>query len=200
MRKNSVIKSFITVVIVIIVIIAFFFNILSMTTYNRFIERRNEVYEQQAQIENVLQARQEKIPDLVKVVKNYDLHEEKILIEVTEARSGLEKALQSGDMSAISQADSRVDTALYNLQAVVENYPELKSSENYTKLIDEISGSVNRIAQERREYNKRVMEYNTLVEKIPTNFIALIYGFKTMPYYSASDEAHRTNVVDFEDN
>jgi len=200
MRKDSVIKSFITVVIVIIVIIAFFFNILSMTTYNRFIERRNEVYEQQAQIENVLQARQEKIPDLVKVVKNYDLHEEKILIEVTEARSGLEKALQSGDMSAISQADSRVDTALYNLQAVVENYPELKSSENYTKLIDEISGSVNRIAQERREYNKRVMEYNTLVEKIPTNFIALIYGFKTMPYYSASDEAHRTNVVDFEDN
>ena len=155
---------------------------------------------QQAQIENVLQARQEKIPDLVKVVKNYDLHEEKILIEVTEARSGLEKALQSGDMSAISQADSRVDTALYNLQAVVENYPELKSSENYTKLIDEISGSVNRIAQERREYNKRVMEYNTLVEKIPTNFIALIYGFKTMPYYTASDEAHRTNVVDFEDN
>ena len=200
MRKNSVIKSFITVVIVIIVIIAFFFNILSMTTYNRFIERRNAVYEQQAQIENVLQARQEKIPDLVKVVKNYDLHEEKILIEVTEARSGLEKALQSGDMSAISQADSRVDTALYNLQAVVENYPELKSSENYTKLIDEISGSVNRIAQERREYNKRVMEYNTLVEKIPTNFIALIYGFKTMPYYTASDEAHRTNVVDFEDN
>lgn len=200
MRKNSVIKSFITVVIVIIVIIAFFFNILSMTTYNKFIERRNEVYEQQAQIENVLQARQEKIPDLVKVVKNYDLHEEKILIEVTEARSGLEKALQSGDMSAISQADSRVDTALYNLQAVVENYPELKSSENYTKLIDEISGSVNRIAQERREYNKRVMEYNTLVEKIPTNFIALIYGFKTMPYYTASDEAHRTNVVDFEDN
>ncbi len=200
MRKDSVIKSFITVVIVIIVIIAFFFNILSMTTYNRFIERRNEVYEQQAQIENVLQARQEKIPDLVKVVKNYDLHEEKILIEVTEARSGLEKALQSGDMSAISQADSRVDTALYNLQAVVENYPELKSSENYTKLIDEISGSVNRIAQERREYNKRVMEYNTLVEKIPTNFIALIYGFKTMPYYTASDEAHRTNVVDFEDN
>ena len=200
MRKNSVIKSFITVVIVIIVIIAFFFNILSMTTYNKFIERRNEVYEQQAQIENVLQARQEKIPDLVKVVKNYDLHEEKILIEVTEARSGLEKALQSGDMSAISQADSRVDTALYNLQAVVENYPELKSSENYTKLIDEISGSVNRIAQERREYNKRVMEYNTLVEKIPTNFIALIYSFKTMPYYTASDEAHRTNVVDFEDN
>ncbi|MCR5185668.1 MAG: LemA family protein [Clostridia bacterium] len=200
MRKNFVIKSFITVVIVIIVIIAFFFNILSMTTYNRFIERRNEVYEQQAQIENVLQARQEKIPDLVKVVKNYDLHEEKILIEVTEARSGLEKALQSGDMSAISQADNRVDTALYNLQAVVENYPELKSSENYTKLIDEISGSVNRIAQERREYNKRVMEYNTLVEKIPTNFIALIYGFKTMPYYTASDEAHRTNVVDFEDN
>ena len=200
MRKNSVIKSFITVVIVIIVIIAFFFNILSMTTYNKFIERRNEVYEQQAQIENVLQARQEKIPDLVKVIKNYDLHEEKILIEVTEARSGLEKALQSGDMSAISQADSRVDTALYNLQAVVENYPELKSSENYTKLIDEISGSVNRIAQERREYNKRVMEYNTLVEKIPTNFIALIYGFKTMPYYTASDEAHRTNVVDFEDN
>ena len=200
MRKKSVIKSFITVVIVIIVIIAFFFNILSMTTYNKFIERRNEVYEQQAQIENVLQARQEKIPDLVKVVKNYDLHEEKILIEVTEARSGLEKALQSGDMSTISQADSRVDTALYNLQAVVENYPELKSSENYTKLIDEISGSVNRIAQERREYNKRVMEYNTLVEKIPTNFIALIYGFKTMPYYTASDEAHRTNVVDFEDN
>ena len=200
MRKNSVIKSFITVVIVIIVIIAFFFFFLSMTTYNKFIERRNEVYEQQAQIENVLQARQEKIPDLVKVIKNYDLHEEKILIEVTEARSGLEKALQSGDMSAISQADSRVDTALYNLQAVVENYPELKSSENYTKLIDEISGSVNRIAQERREYNKRVMEYNTLVEKIPTNFIALIYGFKTMPYYTASDEAHRTNVVDFEDN
>ncbi len=200
MRKNSVIKSFITVVIVIIVIIAFFFNILSMTTYNKFIERRNEVYEQQAQIENVLQARQEKIPDLVKVVKNYDLHEEKILIEVTEARSGLEKALQSGDMSAISQADSRVDTALYNLQAVVENYPELKSSENYTKLIYEISVSVNRISQERREYNKRVLKYNTLVEKIPTNFIALIYGFKTMPYYTASDEAHRTNVVDFEDN
>jgi len=200
MKKDSIIVSVISVILITLVVASIFFTIFSMTTHNKLVEKRNEVYGQQAQIENVLQARVEKIPDLVKVVERYDLHEEKVLIEVTKAREGFDNALKSGDMKAISDADDQVTSALYNLQVVVENYPELKSSENYTMLIDEISGSVNRIAQERRKYNQCVQEYNTLVEKMPTNIIALLYGFKPMPYFTASEEAHSTNVVDFEDN
>ena len=92
--------------------------------YNNMIKLRNGVREQQAQVENVLQARLEKIPDLVAAVKNYDKHEETVYASVANARSGLQAAIDSGDMEKMAAANEAVTQALYDLKAVVEAYPE----------------------------------------------------------------------------
>jgi LemA protein len=163
------------------------------------VQLRNKVYEQKAQIENVLQARAEKIPDLVASVKNYTKHEEEVFIKVAEARSGLQEAIKSGDMEKMANANDQLSSALSSLNVVVEAYPELKSSELYRGLMDEISGSVNRISQERRTYNKVVTEYNNKLQTFPTVMYAGMLGFTPEKYFEASEEAHQTNVVDFGD-
>lgn len=167
--------------------------------YNGLVKLRNNVHEQQAQVENVLQARLEKIPDLVAAVKNYDKHEEAVYTNVANARSGLQSAIDSGDMGKMADANEVLTQALYELNAVVEAYPELSSSQLYIGLNDEISGSVNRISQERRIYNQTVTSYNNRLESFPTVLYARILGFEPAKYFEATTEAHKTNVVDFGD-
>ncbi|MBR3280531.1 MAG: LemA family protein [Clostridia bacterium] len=163
------------------------------------IQLRNNVYEQKAQIENVLQARVEKIPDLVATVKEYTKHEEEVFTQVAKARAGLAEAIQTGDIEKMETANGELSTALKQLDVVVEAYPELKASELYRGLMDEISGSVNRISQERRTYNKVVTEYNNKLQTFPTVMYAGMLGFTPEKYFEASEEAHKTNVVDFGD-
>ena len=182
------------VVVVVIVIVAAVAG-----PYNSLVKLRNGVREQQAQVENVLQARLEKIPDLVAAVANYDKHAETVYSNVASARSGLQDAIDSGDMEKMAVANETVTQALYDLKAVVEAYPELSSSQLYIGLNDEISGSVNRISQERRMYNLAVTEYNNKLESFPTMLYARILGFEPAKYFEATTEAHTTNVVDFGD-
>ncbi len=185
-------------VIIIAVIVIVLANIfITYVPYNSMVEMRNKVRQQKAQVENVLQARSEKIPDLVASVKSYVKHEEAVFIAVSEARSGLESAINSGDMEKMANANEQLTSTLIDLKAVVEAYPELQSSQLYLSLNDEISGSVNRIAQERRTYNKIVMEYNNFIEVFPNLICAKIFGFSSEKYFEASDDAHKTNVVDF---
>lgn len=193
MKKNP----FVTLFIAILAITCICYGVFGIHMYNKLVQLRNDVYEQQAQVENVLQARWEKIPDLVKEVESYNLHEEKVLREVTEARSALLKAIERDDMAAISTANDQLSTAVYNLQAVVEDYPELQSSRNYVALMDETSEAVNKISQERRIYNQKVKAYNTYVESYWVRPFALLFGFERIPYFIASEEAHNANVVEF---
>lgn len=183
----------------IIVVIILAIGLGLIVPYNSMVQLRNKVYEQKAQIENVLQARAEKIPDLVASVKSYTKHEEEVFTKVAEARSCLQSAIDSGDMEKMAAANEELTTALKSLNVVVEAYPELKSSELYRGLNDEISGSVNRISQERRTYNKVVTEYNNKLQTFPTVMYAGMLGFTPEKYFEASDEAHKTNVVDFGD-
>jgi len=185
--------------LLIIVVIILAIGLIIIAPYNSMVQLRNKVYEQKAQIENVLQARAEKIPDLVASVKNYTKHEEEVFIKVAEARSGLQEAIKSGDMEKMANANDQLSSALSSLNVVVEAYPELKSSELYRGLMDEISGSVNRISQERRTYNKVVTEYNNKLQTFPTVMYAGMLGFTPEKYFEASEEAHQTNVVDFGD-
>ena len=183
--------------IIVVIILAIGLGVIA--PYNNLVQLRNKVYEQKAQIENVLQARAEKIPDLVASVKSYAKHEEDVFIKVAEARSGLQSAINSGDMEKMAAANEELTTALKSLNVVVEAYPELKSSELYRGLNDEISGSVNRISQERRTYNQVVTEYNNRLQTFPTVMYGGMLGFTPEKYFEASDEAHQTNVVDFGD-
>ena len=184
----------ITVAVIIAVIIASF-----VIPYNSLVQLRNEVYGQKAQIENVYQGRLDKIPDLVKTVKDYAKHEENVFIAIANARAGLETAIKSGDMTEMEIANEKLSTALDGLDVVVEAYPELKSDKLYLGLMDEIAGSVNRIDQERREYNKKVTKYNNEIQQFPTVLYAKILGFEPEAYFEASAEAHSTSVVDFGD-
>lgn len=185
--------------LLIIVVIILAIGLFIIAPYNSMIQLRNNVYEQKAQIENVLQARVEKIPDLVATVKEYTKHEEEVFTQVAKARAGLAEAIQTGDIEKMETANGELSTALKQLDVVVEAYPELKASELYRGLMDEISGSVNRISQERRTYNKVVTEYNNKLQTFPTVMYAGMLGFTPEKYFEASEEAHKTNVVDFGD-
>jgi LemA protein len=180
-----------------VIIIAFLIGMI--VPYNTMVTLKNNVLKQEAQIENVLQARLEKIPDLVTTVKSYVEHEEKVFTAVAEARSGLQKAIDEGDIEKMSSANEALSTALGNLNVVVEAYPELKASELYIGLMDEISGAVNRISQERRLYNETVSEYNDRIETFPFVMYAKILGFEPFPYFKADKNAHESSVVDFGD-
>lgn len=185
--------------ILIIAVIILAIGLGLIVPYNSMVGLRNNVREQEAQVENVLQARIEKIPDLVASVKSYAEHEETVFTAVAEARSSLQSAIESGDVEKMANANEELTTALQSLSVVVEAYPELKSSDLYLGLMDEIAGSVNRIAQERRLYNKVVTEYNNKLETFPTVMYAKMLGFTPEKYFEATPGAHTTNVVDFSD-
>jgi LemA protein len=185
--------------LIIIVLIVAAILIGMITPYNTMVKMRNSVREQRAQVENVLQARIEKIPDLVASVKSYVKHEEDVFTAVAEARSGLQSAIESGDIEKMANANEKLSSALSSLNVVVEAYPELQSSQLYVGLNDEISGSVNRISQERRTYNQVVTEYNNRIETFPYVMYARLLGFTSEKYFEASEDAYANNVIDFGD-
>ena len=185
--------------LIIIVAIVAAFLIGMVTPYNTMVKMRNNVREHRAQVENVLQARIDKIPNLVASVKSYVKHEEEVFTAVAEARSGLESAIKSGDSEQMANENERLSIALSSLDVVVEAYPELKSDQLYIGLNDEIAGSASRISQERRIYNQAVTEYNNRIETFPYVMFAGFLGFTPEKYFEASQDAHVNNVVNFDD-
>lgn len=192
MKKDSTSAS-ILVVVIIFVLVG-----LSIP-YNNLVHLRNQVNEQTAQIENVLQGRLEKIPDLVENAKALMAHEDSIFPAIAEARTGLQSAIESGDVDLMAEANESLTQVLTSLRAVVEAYPEINSAELLRGLADEIAGSVNRIQQERRTYNQVVTEYNNALEVFPTVLYARLLGFKPAKYFQATEEAHQINVVNYGD-
>ncbi|HEU4995991.1 MAG TPA: LemA family protein [Gemmatimonadaceae bacterium] len=165
--------------------------------YNRIqsLDERAQAY--QGQIEVQLQRRADLIPNLVQTVKGYAQHEEQVLTNVTNARSGLLNAVKSGDPEAMATANAQMTGALGRLLAVVENYPNLKADQSFLRLQDELAGTENRVAVARNDYNGAVNEYNAYIRQFPAVLTAKVTGAKPRKYFNAAPGATEAPKVDF---
>jgi len=170
-------------VVVLLIIVSF------IGVYNGIVSKNETITAKWAQVENQLQRRNDLIPNLVNTVKGYASHEKTVFEDVTNARSQWAKA---NTVEEKVRATSKIDTALARLLLVVENYPNLKADQTFLKLMDELSGTENRIAVERMRYNEAVRDYNITVRSFPGNFIAGIYGYKVATEYFKAEERAKT--------
>jgi LemA protein len=152
-----------------------------------------------AQVENVLQRRADLIPNLVETVKGFAAHERGIFEEIAEARSRLIGAVGgiAGSPEAAASANAALTSALSRLLAIVEAYPDLKANQNFIRLQDELAGTENRIAVERRAYNDAVREFNASIKRFPANLVARFFDFGEREYFEASPGAAETPKVEF---
>jgi LemA protein len=163
-------------------------------SYNRFVSQEEAIKAQWAQVQNQLQRRNDLIPNLVETVKGYATHEESVYKDIADARS---KLLAARSPEETIQAANQQTSALGRLLAVVENYPQLKANEQFNRLMDELSGTENRIAVERMRYNEAVQAYNTSRRQFPANVTARMFGFKEYPFFEAPPEAQKVPRVNF---
>jgi LemA protein len=158
--------------------------------------RKNEAIKQAwSQVDVVLQRRADLIPNLVSTVKGYAQHEQTVFGDIANARAGLLNAKTPADKIA---ANGQLDGALGRLLLIVENYPNLKADQNFMALQDELAGSENRIAVERRRYNEAIQDYNTYIGLFPNSIFAAWAGFhRNNDYFAASEGARQAPKVDF---
>jgi LemA protein len=158
--------------------------------------RKNETIKQTwSQVDVVLQRRADLIPNLVATVKGIAQQEQKVFGDIANARAGLLNARTPADKIA---ANGQLDGALGRLLAIVENYPQLKSNENFLRLQDELAGTENRIAVERRRYNEAIQDYNTYIGLFPHSIFAGWAGFqRNNDYFAAAEAARQAPKVDF---
>jgi LemA protein len=163
-------------------------------SYNRFVSQEEAIKAQWAQVENQLQRRNDLVPNLVETVKGVAQQEQEVFGRIADSRARLAGA---GTPQETIQAANEQSAALARLLVVVENYPELRSNEQFARLMDELSGTENRIAVERMRYNERVQEYNTSRRQFPSNVTAGIFGFQEYPLFDAPPEAEVVPRVNF---
>ncbi|MBN1828423.1 MAG: LemA family protein [Deltaproteobacteria bacterium] len=163
-------------------------------TYNTFIALDEQVKASWAQVENQLQRRYDLIPNLVETVKGYAKQEQDVFVKVTEARSRVGGAQSVPEKIA---ANNDLSSALSRLLLVVERYPDLKSNQNFLSLQDELAGTENRIAVERRRYNEAVRSYNVKIRSFPANIMAGIFGFQKAAFFEVPEAAKAAPQVKF---
>lgn len=170
-------------VVALLIIVSF------ISVYNGIVSKHETITAKWAQVENQLQRRNDLIPNLVNTVKGYAAHEKTVLEDVTNARSQWAKA---GSLGEKVKAAGAIDAALSRLLLVVENYPNLKADQTFLRLMDELSGTENRIAVERMRYNEAVKDYNITVRMFPGNIIAGMFGYKPATEYFKAEEKAKT--------
>jgi LemA protein len=163
--------------------------------YNTMVSLKEQIDSAWAQVENQLQRRNDLIPNLVEVTKGYAAHEKEIFTSVAEARSRL---IGAGSRAEKIDAADNLSGALSRLLAIAENYPQLKADAQFARLSDELAGTENRIATERRRYNDTVREYNTFIKQFPQTLIARFTGFEHEKYFEAAKGAEAVPKVDFQ--
>ncbi len=163
-------------------------------SYNKFTTLEEAVKAQWSQVDNQLQRRHDLIPNLVESVKGFAQQEKDVFQSIADARAKLAGAGTPGDRIAAANAES---SALARLLVVVENYPLLKSDALFTRLMDDLAGTENRLATERMRYNERVQEYTVQRRRFPSNLTASLFGFKEHPYFEPPAEAKTAPKVDF---
>lgn len=179
----------ITVVVVLVLVVVFVFGI-----YNGLIVARNRVKESWSGIDVQLKRRTDLIPNLVESVKGYATHEKEVFEKVTEARSALMKATGAKEAEA---ADNMLTGALKSLFAVAEAYPDLKASDNFKELQQELSDTETKIAASRQFYNANVLDYNTKTQTVPNNIIAGMFGFAAAEFFEAEEADKKPVQVKF---
>jgi LemA protein len=165
--------------------------------YNRIQTLDEHVNGFRSQIEVQLQRRSDLVPNLVETVKGFAAQEQAIFTQVAEARARLGGAVQSGDLRQMAAANQGLTSALGRLLAIVENYPELKSNENFRMLQDQLEGTENRIATARVDYNESVREYNGYIRRFPQVLTAKVIGAGPREYFEADQGAREAPQVDF---
>ena len=176
--------------------------VVGLAAGSSFISRRNEMAVQReaiknawAQVDTVLQRRSDLIPNLVETVKGFAAQERVVFDSIAKARAAMAGARTPAERIA---ANDQLSGALSRLLVVVENYPQLKSNENFLRLQDELAGTENRIAVERRKYNEVVQAYNTNIQLFPNNIVASMSGFQREDaYFRATDAARQAPAVKF---
>ena len=166
----------------------------SSCSYNKFTGQEEAIKAQWAQVQNELQRRNDLIPNLVETVKGYTTHEEAVFKDIADSRAKLAGA-ETPEQTI--QAANQQSAALGRLLVDVEAYPTLKANEQFNRLMDELSGSENRITTERMRYNQRVQEYDTARRRFPANITAKMFGFKEYPYFQAPPSAQVVPKVGF---
>ena len=160
--------------------------------YNSIQTLDEKVNQAQGNIQTQLQRRSDLIPNLVATVKGVAKQESTVFISIAESRAKLSGAVQSGNIGAMSAANSQVSSDLGRLLAIVENYPQLKSDQSFRDLQSQLEGTENRIAVSRKDYNDSVNEYNAYIRQFPQNLTAKIFGLgKTHEYFAADAEAQK---------
>lgn len=157
-------------------------------TRNDLVVQRESINGAWSQVDVALQRRADLIPNLVETVKGFAKQEQQVFADIANARAALSGARNPSEKI---EANSRIDSALSRLLVVVESYPQLKSNENFSRLQDELAGTENRIAVERRKYNEVVQRYNTSIELFPNNLAAGLFGFQRNDAYFKTDPAKR---------
>ena len=172
-----------------------FLIVLAVFIYNGLVTLRQRVNQAFADIDVQLKQRHDLIPNLIETVKGYAAHEEGVFKDIADSRSRL---LAAKSPEETIQAANQQTGALGRLLAIAENYPNLKANEQFNRLMDELSGTENRIAVERMRYNQKVQEYETARRQFPTNLTAKMFGFnKEYPFFQAAPEAKQAPKVNF---
>src|ERR1700748_57027 len=183
------------VVIIVLLLIAFLLGSMYVARRNEMVRKRETVNAAWSQVDVVLQRRADLIPNLVETVKGFAAHEEKVFGDIAAARAAMIGAKTPQEKIA---ANGQLDSALGRLLVVVENYPQLRSNENFLRLQDELAGTENRIAVERRRYNETVQDYNTYISLFPNNIVAGMSGFtRNDAYFKADEGARQAPKVNF---
>src|ERR1700689_4618532 len=183
------------VVIAIILLVVLFTFGQYVSVRNTLVTKNEAVKASWSQVDIVLQRRADLIPNLVETVRGYAQQEQTVFGDIAKARSAL---LSAGTPQDKIAANGQLDGALGRLLLIVENYPQLKSNENFMQLQDELAGTENRIAVERKRYNDALQDYDTYIQKFPNNIFANYAGFKpNEAYFAATEESRAVPKVNF---
>jgi len=188
MKKSNIVLICVIAVVAILVVAA-------ISTYNGLIIKQENVDNALSNLDVMLQRRADLIPNLVNTVKGYTKQENEIIDKITQARSNL---VNASSLEEKSNANNDLTSSLNALMVVVENYPDLKSSQNFIQLSDELAGTENRIAVARRDYNTEVKTLNTTIKRFPNNILAGIFGFEQAEYFEADEASAEVPNVSFE--
>ncbi len=162
--------------------------------YNNLVTGEETVDAAWAQVENQLQRRFDLIPNLVNTVKGYANHEEEVFTQIAQART---KYGGADTVEEAADANNDLSSGLSRLLVIVENYPELKADVQFTRLMDELAGTENRLAVARKDYNNTVQSFNNNVRRFPGNLIAGMFGFEKKDYFEIKDGVEESPTVDF---
>jgi LemA protein len=182
------------IAVVVVILITFSMYSFVKGTYNTFVSLDETVKASWAQVENQLQRRYDLIPNLVETVKGFARQEKEVFIGVTEARS---KVAGANNIPDKIKANNELSGALSRLLLVVERYPDIKSNQNFMRLQDELAGTENRIAVERRRYNEAVKTFNVKIRSFPQNLFAGILGFTKAAFFEVPETAKAVPKVNF---